>query len=82
MPLSVLNVCFTVTLHLLSDTLILNGKLSVLTVMRTSLRTNGQFLTVDGAIALSFVDLLKTSGAFTAEEADEYLQVSVIASSH
>jgi hypothetical protein len=33
-------------------------------------------LNVDGCIAVCFVDLLRDSGAFTSEEADEYIKVS------
>jgi ATP citrate (pro-S)-lyase len=32
-------------------------------------------LNVDGCIAVCFVDLLRDSGAFTPEEADEYIKV-------
>jgi hypothetical protein len=35
-------------------------------------------LNVDGCIAVCFVDLLRDSGAFTPEEADEYIKVSVL----
>lgn len=35
-------------------------------------------LNVDGAIAVSFVDLLRNSGAFSAEEAAEYIQIGVV----
>jgi ATP citrate (pro-S)-lyase len=33
-------------------------------------------LNVDGCIAVCFVDLLRDSGAFTPEEADEYIKVN------
>jgi hypothetical protein len=32
-------------------------------------------LNVDGCIAVCFVDLLRDSGAFTQEEADDYIKV-------
>jgi len=35
-------------------------------------------LNVDGCIAVCFVDLLRDSGAFTPEEADEYIKVNFI----
>lgn len=34
-------------------------------------------LNVDGCIAVCFVDLLRDSGAFTTDEADEYIKVCV-----
>jgi hypothetical protein len=41
----------------------------------TSAKKDTLILNVDGAIAVLFCDLLKNSGAFTAEEATEYLKV-------
>lgn len=35
-------------------------------------------LNVDGCIAVCFVDLLRDSGAFTPEEADEYIKVCLL----
>jgi ATP citrate (pro-S)-lyase len=35
-------------------------------------------LNVDGAIAVSFCDLLKSSGAFTPEEAAEYMKIGTL----
>jgi len=35
-------------------------------------------LNVDGAIAVAFVDLLRTCGAFTQEEANEYIKMKVL----
>ena len=34
-------------------------------------------LNVNGCVAIGFVDLLRDSGAFTPEEADEYIKVCV-----
>jgi len=44
----------------------------------TSAKKDTLILNVDGAIAVSFVDLLRNSGAFTAEEAAEYVQIGVL----
>src|ERR1700733_5383850 len=38
--------------------------------------TKKLILNVDGCIAVCFVDLLRDSGAFTPEEAEEYIKVS------
>lgn len=35
-------------------------------------------LNVDGCIAVCFVDLLRDSGAFTREEADEYIKIGTL----
>jgi ATP citrate (pro-S)-lyase len=35
-------------------------------------------LNVDGCIAVCFVDLLRDSGAFTSEEADEYIKIGTL----
>ncbi|GAA5822244.1 hypothetical protein JCM11251_006274 [Rhodosporidiobolus azoricus] len=44
----------------------------------TSAKKDTLILNVDGAIAVSFVDLLKNSGAFTAEEAAEYMKIGTL----
>ena len=42
----------------------------------TTSKKDTLILNVDGCIAVCFVDLLRDSGAFTPEEADEYVKVS------
>ena len=42
----------------------------------TTSKKDTLILNVDGCIAVCFVDLLRDSGAFTPEEADEYIKVS------
>jgi ATP citrate (pro-S)-lyase len=42
----------------------------------TSSKKDTLILNVDGCIAVCFCDLLRNSGAFSSEEADEYMQVS------
>ena len=44
----------------------------------TTQKSNTLILNVDGAIAVSFCDLLKGCGAFSEEEADEYLRIGVL----
>ncbi|RXK35358.1 ATP-citrate synthase subunit 1 [Tremella mesenterica] len=44
----------------------------------TTQKSNTLILNVDGAIAVSFCDLLYGSGAFTEEEAAEYLELGVL----
>ncbi|BGP17931.1 hypothetical protein JCM10213_003939 [Rhodosporidiobolus nylandii] len=44
----------------------------------TSAKKDTLILNVDGAIAVLFVDLLKNSGAFTAEEAAEYMKIGTL----
>jgi len=44
----------------------------------TSAKKDTLILNVDGCIAVSFVDLLRNSGAFTSEEADEYIKIGVL----
>ncbi|ORY83471.1 citrate synthase-like protein [Leucosporidium creatinivorum] len=44
----------------------------------TSAKKDTLILNVDGAIAVSFVDLLRSSGAFTREEADEYMTIGTL----
>jgi len=44
----------------------------------TTSKKDTLILNVDGAIAVSFVDLLRSSGAFTREEADEYLRIGCL----
>ena len=41
----------------------------------TTSKKDTLILNVDGCIAVCFVDLLRDSGAFTPEEADEYIKV-------
>ena len=41
----------------------------------TSSKKDTLILNVDGCIAVCFVDLLRDSGAFTPDEADEYIKV-------
>lgn len=43
----------------------------------TTAKKDTLILNVDGCIAVCFVDLLRDSGAFTPEEADEYIKVSL-----
>ncbi|GAA5977374.1 hypothetical protein JCM10908_004956 [Rhodotorula pacifica] len=44
----------------------------------TSAKKDTLILNVDGCIAVCFVDLLKNSGAFTAEEANEYIKIGAL----
>ncbi|GAA6038037.1 hypothetical protein JCM8097_007511 [Rhodosporidiobolus ruineniae] len=44
----------------------------------TSAKKDTLILNVDGCIAVCFVDLLKNSGAFTAEEAAEYMKIGTL----
>ncbi|GAA5918726.1 hypothetical protein JCM8208_001579, partial [Rhodotorula glutinis] len=44
----------------------------------TSAKKDTLILNVDGCIAVCFVDLLKNSGAFTAEEANEYAKIGTL----
>jgi len=44
----------------------------------TTKKKNNLILNVDGAIACAFVDLLRTCGAFTAEEANQYVEMGVL----
>ncbi|GAA5856104.1 hypothetical protein JCM8547_002981 [Rhodosporidiobolus lusitaniae] len=44
----------------------------------TSAKKDTLILNVDGAIAVCFVDLLKNSGAFTVEEAAEYMKIGTL----
>jgi ATP citrate (pro-S)-lyase len=41
----------------------------------TSAKKDTLILNVDGCIAVCFCDLLRYSGAFTSEEAEEYIKV-------
>ena len=43
----------------------------------TTSKKDTLILNVDGCIAVCFVDLLRDSGAFTREEADEYIKASI-----
>lgn len=44
----------------------------------TTSKKDNLILNVDGAVAVSFVDLLRNCGAFSAEEAEDYLQMGVL----
>lgn len=44
----------------------------------TTQKKDSLILNVDGAIAVIFVDLLRHSGAFTREEADEYIKIGAL----
>ncbi|KAL4401301.1 ATP citrate lyase subunit 1 [Malassezia pachydermatis] len=44
----------------------------------TTAKKDTLILNVDGCIAVCFVDLLRDSGAFTREEADEYVQIGAL----
>jgi ATP citrate (pro-S)-lyase len=44
----------------------------------TTAKKDTLILNVDGCIAVCFVDLLRDSGAFTSEEADEYIKIGTL----
>ncbi|KAJ7213209.1 ATP citrate lyase [Mycena haematopus] len=44
----------------------------------TTAKKDTLILNVDGCIAVCFVDLLRDSGAFTADEADEYIKIGTL----
>lgn len=44
----------------------------------TTQKKDSLILNVDGAIAVLFVDLLRHSGAFSTEEADEYIKIGTL----
>lgn len=44
----------------------------------TTAKKDTLILNVDGCIAVCFVDLLRDSGAFTREEADEYIRIGTL----
>ena len=44
----------------------------------TTSKKDTLILNVDGCIAVCFVDLLRDSGAFSPEEADEYIKVRLL----
>ena len=44
----------------------------------TTAKKDSLILNVDGALAVCFVDLLRDSGAFTREEADEAIQIGTL----
>jgi ATP citrate (pro-S)-lyase len=44
----------------------------------TTSKKNNLILNVDGCVGTSFVDLLRGCGAFTREEADEYIKIGVL----
>jgi ATP citrate (pro-S)-lyase len=44
----------------------------------TTSKKDTLILNVDGCIAVCFVDLLRDSGAFTSEEADEYIKIGAL----
>lgn len=55
---------------------LLDYALAVETV--TTSKKDNLILNVDGAVAVCFVDLLRNSGAFSAEEAEDYLKMGVL----
>ncbi|THG94121.1 hypothetical protein EW145_g8205, partial [Phellinidium pouzarii] len=55
---------------------LLDYALAVETV--TTAKKDTLILNVDGCIAVCFVDLLRDSGAFTTEEADEYIKIGTL----
>ena len=55
---------------------LLDYALAVETV--TTSKKDNLILNVDGCIAVCFVDLLRNSGAFSAEEAEDYLKMGVL----
>lgn len=55
---------------------LLDYALAVETV--TTSKKDNLILNVDGCIAVCFVDLVRNSGAFTAEEAEDYLRMGVL----
>jgi ATP citrate (pro-S)-lyase len=44
----------------------------------TTSKKDNLILNVDGAIGVAFVDLLRGSGAFSAEECEEYIQIGTL----
>jgi len=44
----------------------------------TTLKKSNLILNVDGAVAVCFVDLVRNCGAFTREEADQYMHLGVL----
>ena len=44
----------------------------------TSAKKDNLILNVDGCIAVSFVDLMRSSGAFSPEEAEEYMKIGTL----
>ncbi|KAL0084579.1 citrate synthase-like protein [Phycomyces blakesleeanus] len=58
------------------STPILNYALQVEEI--TTSKKDNLILNVDGCIAVSFVDLLRESGAFTREEAEEYMKIGTL----
>lgn len=44
----------------------------------TTSKKDNLILNVDGCIAVAFVDLIRNCGAFSPEEAEEYLQIGVL----
>ena len=44
----------------------------------TTAKKDTLILNVDGCIAVCFVDLLRDSGAFTPEEAEEYIRIGTL----
>ncbi|TGZ83632.1 citrate synthase [Ascodesmis nigricans] len=55
---------------------LLDYALAVETV--TTSKKDNLILNVDGAVAVCFVDLIRNCGAFSAEEAEEYLKIGVL----
>lgn len=58
------------------STTLLDYAIAVETV--TTSKKDNLILNVDGAVAVCFVDLLRSSGAFTPEEAEEYLKMGAL----
>lgn len=44
----------------------------------TTSKKDNLILNVDGAIGVAFVDLMRTCGAFTRDEADEYVKIGTL----
>lgn len=44
----------------------------------TTSKKDNLILNVDGCVAVCFVDLLRTSGVFSSEEAEDYLKMGVL----
>ena len=44
----------------------------------TTSKKDNLILNVDGCVAVCFVDLMRSSGAFSAEEAEDYMKMGVL----
>ena len=58
------------------STKLLNYALAVESI--TTAKKDSLILNLDGAIAVCFVDLLRDSGAFTPDEAEEYMKIGAL----